>query len=85
MHGVDGDLAAVAGVFADATTHLDGAAHLKSVGPGAARVPQDGRHAARAVGECEAQVGRAIALVASLDGAYEQEPVDERPVSHVRQ
>ena len=85
MHGVDGDLAPVSRMLTDAAAHLHGAARFEGVGPADFGVPQDGRHAARAIGEREAQVGRAIALVASLDGADEQDPVDGRAVGQVRQ
>ena len=82
-HVVDGDLAPVPRVLADAAAHLDGAPRFKGAGAGGVRVPQDGRHAACAIREREAQVGRAVALVSALDGADEQDPVDGRPVGQV--
>ena len=85
MHLVDRYLAPVSRVLADAAVHVHGAARFQGVGPAGFRVPQDGRHAARAIGEREAQVGRAVALVASLHGANEQDSVDGCAIGQVGQ
>ena len=57
VHVVKGDLAPVSRVLIDAAAHVDGTSGFEGIGARGVGIPQDRRHAARAIGEREAEVG----------------------------